>query len=159
MVALTNLPALVPIFTAYSNNDLWTCAALCFVATASFISHLVENHKHGMPGFLRGVSVHQSLMWMRIDQLACDVVLLRFLVLLFLHPSWPQSLFTIMYKEGVTLACLFTTLQVSEYDKYNPTLKHAYIFARSWWHIEIFFFLNRILSVYIYSDPAVKTWI
>ena len=52
IVALSNYPAILPINTALDNRDFGTFAVINFVATASFISHLFENHKHGMPGVL-----------------------------------------------------------------------------------------------------------
>ena len=49
IVASTNIAALAPIYA--SKNDLLTCFAIILAASASFVSHLFETHKHGMFGF------------------------------------------------------------------------------------------------------------
>ncbi len=74
-VAISNLPAVLPIATSYLRKDHVTTCCITFVAIASAISHLVENHKHGMPGI--GFSKNASYILNRIDVAACVVALSR----------------------------------------------------------------------------------
>ena len=75
IVAISNFPAILPIYTSIINNDLTTTVAILFVALASFFSHIVENHKHGMPGI--GYSMQTSYFLNRLDVLGCFFVVLR----------------------------------------------------------------------------------
>ena len=52
LVSLTNLTCLLPLYTTIINKDYYTFMSILFVSLASVISHLVENHKHGMPGYI-----------------------------------------------------------------------------------------------------------
>ena len=50
IVALTNFPALLSIKKTLLHDDYKTCGILIFLTTWSVISHLIQNHKHNMPG-------------------------------------------------------------------------------------------------------------
>lgn len=67
IVAVSNFPAIYPIITCYQNQDYITLITIGFVAIASLLSHVVENHKHGMPGI--GVSNQISYLLNRFDVL------------------------------------------------------------------------------------------
>lgn len=71
IVALSNLPILCPLKLAIMNGDYWTGASIGFVGSMSFISHLIENHKHGMEGI--GLSKQVSYLLNRFDVLGCVI--------------------------------------------------------------------------------------
>lgn len=145
IVGLSNLPAVFPICTAYIHHDTCTELALWFVAVASFLSHLVENHKHDMPGIVDGISEYVSYALNRVDVCASFFVVLR--IYLLLYPNLDKT----EWKDWFLALGLFGLSRLSEYDAYNPKLKRFYIITHSIWHIGIFLFLNRILNKYIYN--------
>lgn len=72
-VAATNAPGVLPIMRSYNSRDYLTCGCLIFAVGMSAISHLVENHKHGMPG-IPGVNKSISMLTNQLDR--AGVVLL-----------------------------------------------------------------------------------
>ncbi len=54
LVAVTNFPAIYAIILAINKHDILTALVITYIASASFLSHLVENHKHGMYGIGAG---------------------------------------------------------------------------------------------------------
>ncbi len=76
LVAVTNFPAIYAINLAIDKRDILTASVITYVASASFLSHLVENHKHGMYGI--GFSPRISYFLNRLDVLGCVFVGLRF---------------------------------------------------------------------------------
>lgn len=140
ITTLTNLPMLVPIAKAYQHNDTATFYAILYVFAASFISHLVENHKHGMPGFYP-VSTNTSYFWNRLDVLGCFIVGTRFL---YLYLKYSPSVTFI----DITLTIIaFLLNAISEYDKYNPDLKwFPYLTFHPIWHLAAAYLMNRFLN-------------
>ena len=141
-MALTNLPILAPIHLACKNNDYWSCFVVGFVFVASFVSHLVENHKHGMPGFIK-VSERVSYWWNRADVFGCGLVVGWAIVLYVVHR--PPITYWDVLVTGVSLVINV----VSEYDKYNASLKWVpYMMLHSIWHVMagylLFMFLHKI---------------
>lgn len=151
-VALTNLPAVYPIRAAIQHNDAITAWCLMFVSLFSFSSHLVENHKHGMPGI--GVSKYTSWVLNRFDVLGCILVFLRVAWLCWAHHArFPWLLAYQLVKDWgflLQIAISFGLSRISEYDHYNPDLKRFYIVTHSLWHISIFLVINKFLLKYIY---------
>lgn len=47
---VTNLYALFPIYVFYKNNMIFKASFLAFTMVASICYHLIEHHKHNMPG-------------------------------------------------------------------------------------------------------------
>ena len=84
-LALTNLPILYPIWRSYQENDLLTFYLLCFLGVASFLSHLVENHKHSMRGI--GFSPRFSYFLNRLDVLGSLLLAARLSCLCYLLPN------------------------------------------------------------------------
>jgi len=142
ITTLTNLPMLAPIYYAYSNTDYLTTFIISFVFTGSFISHLIENHKHGMPGFIK-VSKNTSYYWNRMDVIGCVLVIFRFVHLYFKHIP------DITIIDMILILFALSLNVISEYDKFNPQLKwFPYLTLHSLWHIMaghlMYIFLQKI---------------
>lgn len=147
-VALSNFPCIFPICLTFINKDYLTCGLISFVVSASFSSHLVENHKHGMPGI--GFSKQVSYVLNRVDVFGCLLIGSRFAQLYYL--KYGLSIDIIMKNKYVFLTyCLpFILGRISEFDKYNSKLKNIYIMTHSLWHISIFMTMNAFLLNFIY---------
>jgi hypothetical protein len=148
LVACTNYPAIYSIKQAFWANDTITFIVLLFVALASFISHLVENHKHGMNGI--GLSTKVSFYLNRVDIIACICVIFR---LIYLYCAKYGTNINILLKNKYKVLIMITPiifLAISEYDKYNHNLKTLYIIMHSLWHISIFVVINIFLKIFIY---------
>lgn len=148
VVALSNLPAIYPIRYALNHGDYKTAAVVSFVASCSFFSHLVENHKHGMPGI--GFNKTFSYYANRLDVLACIVTTSRFLCLYYTRYGMNIPML-FRHKKFLTLCLLpFIFLRMSEYDKYNPKLKHFYMLAHTIWHVSIFYTMKLFMQRFLY---------
>ncbi|AVL95183.1 hypothetical protein ma796 [Moumouvirus australiensis] len=136
IVGISNLPAYYAIKLSFNNGDYLTSAALSFVFSASFVSHLAENHKHGMSGI--GFSSRTSYILNRFG---------------YLYYSKYGTNFNVLV-ENQTLIYFgllsFLLLRISEYDKYNPKLKYIYIVSHCLWHISIFTLIYHFLDKIIY---------
>lgn len=140
ITTLTNLPMLIPIVNAYHHDDILTFCAILYVFTASFVSHLVENHKHGMPGFYP-VCTETSYFWNRLDVLGCYIVGARF-VFLYLNHN-PQITST----DLMLTVLAFSLNAISEYDKFNPDLKwFPFLTFHPIWHLMAAYLMNRFLN-------------
>jgi hypothetical protein len=149
LVAFSNVPAIYSIYNSFTMADYLTCGAISFVAGASFVSHLVENHKHGMPGI--GFSQKTSYYLNRMDVLGCALVGTRFLYLY--YSKYGLSL-NVLLNNKLTFANFafsFIFLRISEYDKYNPKLKKLYITTHCIWHVVVFSSMNYFLLKFIYG--------
>ncbi|AYV85002.1 MAG: hypothetical protein Satyrvirus2_13 [Satyrvirus sp.] len=145
VVAFSNLPCIYPIIKSIINRDYITAAAITFVSIASFVSHLVENHKHGMPGI--GFSKKTSYILNRFDVLGCVLVIFRFDYLFYQRNMFSYEFF-LKHKIFFICACIPPILLIiSEYDKYNPKLKYRYIITHSIWHASIFVLMGKFLSI------------
>ena len=74
-MCLNNLPCVLPMITSYKNNDMITFGTIGYVASMSAISHLLENHKHGMPGFFQ---TNWSYFFNRLDVIGSILTISRF---------------------------------------------------------------------------------
>ena len=148
IVALSNIPAIYPIYLASRQKDYLTVAALGFVGLASFTSHLVENHKHGMSGI--GFSPKVSYILNRFDVLGCALVAMRFSYLY--YNKYGLSLNIVLQNKVLFFSFLipFIFLRISEHDKYNPKLKNIYIITHCLWHITIFDSMASFMSFLLY---------
>lgn len=144
IVSLTNLPCLLPIYTALKANDFITSGIITFVSVGSIVSHLIENHKHGMEG-LPNVSQEMSYYWNRIDVLGSILTIGRLSWLYYQKYQFklPSNHFYILL-----LPLIF--LRISEYDKYNVNLKLMYIVTHSLWHLSVFYSMYHYLNTWIY---------
>ncbi len=137
VVAITNLPAYYPIMIAFNKGDMITGYLILNVAVASFISHLFESHKHGMPGF--GMPPKASFLLNLWDILGCILVIIRFLYLIYyVQISFP-SYENIFY---IIIAYIFHL--ISQYD--NTKYKWLYILSHCIWHILIFIVMGKIIE-------------
>lgn len=148
LVALSNAPAFCPIYRSIFNEDYWTSFVLIFVTLASFTSHLVENHKHGMPGI--GFSKNISYFLNRLDVLGCFIVIFRLVYLYWIRYNL-NLIF--LYNDIIIFYCLpftLTLLFISEYDKYNAKLQSLYLVTHILWHITVFLLMDYFLAKFIY---------
>ena len=147
LVALSNLPCYLPIQTALQNSDYLTASSVILVSVFSFVSHLMENHKHGMPGI--GFSTEVSYFLNRLDVLGCFIAIIRFGYLF--YSKYGIDL-RHLSKGNLLIYGLMSVLflQISEYDKYNPKLKYLYMLNHCIWHINIFLIMNKFLLELIY---------
>jgi len=144
VVAASNFTAVLPIYTAFVHRDILTASTLIFVVGASVASHLVENHKHGMPGFFPGFPKDSSYLLTKIDVFACVLVVLR------MGPLLYPCLAAIPWSQWLIAIGLFGLLQASEWDKHNPRYKRRYIFMHCLWHMGVFLHLYNVLRHYVY---------
>jgi uncharacterized membrane protein YadS len=148
IVAVSNLASILPLYTSYAHNDIITMSLILFVSLASFMSHLVENHKHGMPGI--GFSKKTSYLLNRLDVIGVILLGIR-LIYLYYH-KYGLNFFPIMQQKKlfIMVLILFILLRISEYDKYNPKYKKMYILNHFIWHIGIYYAINVFLINLIY---------
>ena len=154
-VASTNIFVVYPIFECYLARDYLTASVLAFVGFFSFVSHLAENHKHGMPGVL-GVDRCDSYLLNRLDVLGVILTVLR-VGYVFLNGI--QMTFIFIYEYPYLLFAFFVLVFFnlsSEFDK-TPDTKYLYVFLHSVWHIGIFYWLGYTLSIYYWmgAPPSV----
>jgi hypothetical protein len=142
IVAASNFPCIYPISLAYKNRDFLTTGIVTYVASASVVSHLFENHKHGMPGFLKimGISSSQKLSYIlnRLDVLGAFLTMGRFGYLYYEKYGLTSDFFFDNPCYTAWLLSTFGLLFISEYDKFNPKLKRIYIFTHCLWHMSVF---------------------
>lgn len=148
IVAVSNLPALYPIYVSFIHQDYITTACIVFVALASFASHLFENHKHDMPGL--GLSEQASYCLNRMDVLGCALVGSRFFYKYYYKYGF--NLDVVVQNKVSIVSCLlpFIFLFISEYDKYNAKLKNKYIITHCIWHVSIFMTMGFVLNKFFY---------
>ncbi|QTF49193.1 hypothetical protein qu_301 [Acanthamoeba polyphaga mimivirus] len=148
IVAISNFPAVLPICLSFLKRDFITFGTITFVSIASFISHLIENHKHGMPGI--GFSQQTSYIWNRFDVLGCILSVARFSYLYYnRHGLNVVPIVNNKWLFAMTIP-VFILLRVSEYDKYNPNLKTRYIITHCMWHAGIFGLMHYFLKNIVY---------
>lgn len=146
IVALSNIPAINPIYRSMLNNDYVTSLIIGYVASMSFVSHLFENHKHDMPGI--GFSKQISYLLNRMDVLGCGLTIARFIYLY--YQKFGMSMTKYIHKYILMLLLCFSLLIISEHDNLNKTLRTRYIITHCLWHIGIFFTMDTILKNVIY---------
>lgn len=159
IVAISNYPAIQLFQTVCHQEDSITAFLVSFVSIMSFLSHLFENHKHGMSGMKLewlGInyrsSVEVSYFLNRCDVLGVIILGIRFIFLyyneygvdinpLFINTISDKSYIALLINNtnliSTGLICLSFNI-ISEYDKYNPKLKYLYIVTHSIWHYSIF---------------------
>lgn len=149
IVAVSNITCIFPLWLSWTNNDILTFNCILFVSLMSFISHLIENHKHGMIG-IQGISIQISYFFNRLDVLGCIIVTIRLLYIYFslygliIHPYLLN--FWLLFFSGFLLFCNAR----SEYDKHNVKLQSEYIFFHILWHLGVFIVLYKLLANVIY---------
>ncbi len=149
LIACSNYPAIKIIQSTQNNNDIITYIILLFTISISFLSHLFENHKHGMSGWY--LSRDWSFFLNRLDLLGVIVTLSRFLYLYYIKYGWDLSvLIPHQYPLFLTFSGIVFNI-ISEYDQQNPELKAIYIIAHIMWHL-IFFDVMDYFYITLFVD-------
>lgn len=131
LLSISNFPIIFPLITTYSNNDNITFISIFFVGLMSFLSHLVENHKHDMKGI--GFSKKISYILNRLDVLGCLIVSIRFLQLYYYnYARFLNSQFYIM----LSISLSFNLISAKSKTKF------IYIISHILWHISIFLIMD-----------------
>lgn len=133
-VALSNAVAVYPIWLARERPaDCWL---LVGVALASAVSHLVENHKHDMPGVLPWLPPRISFWINRVDAIFAFCAIARF------------SYLYLFYAKSVDLKVVIVAIVavmvnlISESD----TGKLVYIPWHIVWHLMAFSLVANVLQ-------------
>ena len=151
ITAITNITCIFPIYKSFMYGDWITTGILSFVSIASIISHLVENHKHGMIGCF-DVSNNTSSLLNRIDVVGSVMTFGRLLYLYYQKYSG-RCIGPIIYSPWTWFMMFipFLFLMISEHDKYNPRNRKLYVVTHSVWHLSVFASINYFLNKFIYS--------
>jgi len=144
IVAFSNLPAVLPIYSALKKKDFITTSIIIFVATFSTISHLVENHKHGMVEI--GFSTNFSYLTNRLDVIGAILTFGRFFYMFIKKYGFSQKIFTENPIYMIIQLLLFCLLRISEFDKYNANLRNMYVVTHCFWHIGIYVSMNYAIQ-------------
>lgn len=138
-VAVSNITCMHPLMTSYRARDYITFLCLLFVSSASFVSHLFENHKHGMVGH-PDVSQYASWVMNRFDVAGCVITTIRLLYLgINMYGGVIYGLKNIQYL-GLALVIKI----ISEYDK-TAASQSIYVMYHSIWHMLIFIVIDMYL--------------
>lgn len=127
ILAVTNLVGILPIFKCLDNDDTITFGILSYMVAISTISHLVENHKHNMPGI--GYSKKVSRILNNMDIGMCFITAMR---LLFVASN--IRYYSLM---GITL------INIVSGSRSNS--RTEYVIYHSMWHILIYLYIYIIL--------------
>ncbi len=127
-LALSNIFVLYPINRALNNNDIITAIVLANVGWWSAISHLVENHKHNMPGI--GLSKGASYWLNKADVFSVVIVIIRMLMIID---------YTVIFDRipHVIIVCIINLL--SEMDI-------MYVLLHNIWHITVYLLMGHMIA-------------
>lgn len=169
LVAGSNFPCILPLFTSYRAGDYLTTITIGFSSIVSTAAHLFENYNHNMLGmpWLK-VSKSTSHLLFRINDVGIVMVIARLMWLLYKKHKLnslrklkedPMSL--------LSLAVTFALHQLSDYsfnvpydriiprvlydricNRVNPRI--VYVCAHSLWHMSIFCLMDEFLKNFIY---------
>ena len=149
ITAFTNITCIFPIYRALIQGDKVTASVLGFVSMASFVSHLAENHKHGMIG-LFDVSQNTSWILNRIDVLGSILTIGRLMCLYYVKFGLNLSPVISNPIQWFLMLLPIVFLKISEYDKYNASLRDMYLVTHSMWHLSVFLSMDYYLKNVIY---------
>ena len=150
VVAFSNIFFIFPMYLSLKNSDYLTWASVTFVAFASFISHLVENHKHNMSGppcLSEKISRKISLQTNFMDRIAVFFVSLRFVILYYTYDFYvPNNEFLL----------IMITAMIGLLGQCEIPIEYKwihYIPLHSMWHILVARQMYIILKLmYVQSD-------
>ncbi len=155
-LAISNVLVILPLRTSYLNGDIITFSTIFFVGLMSFLSHLFENHKHGMKGFISvpininiNINCSYSLSYVlnRFDVLGCIFVLVRFLQLFYKY-MYNYNEYVLNDINIIVMALFSLSLNlISEYDKTIKT-RCRYVITHSLWHVCIYYVMDCFLIQY-----------
>ena len=146
-MSANNILSIVPIYKSYTKKDYITTGTIGFVSFMSVISHLAENHKHGMLGI--GWRTNTSYILNKLDVAGSIMVIVRFA---YLYYNKYGTIIPKVRHRSICLMSLFAVIfmKISEYDKYNDQLRSMYIIFHSIWHLSIYPIMNKFLTDSIY---------
>lgn len=142
ITSLSNIVCLYPLKLSYDNNDNLTFYTLLFLFIASFVSHLIENHKHGMGDPY--VSQNISYVLNRVDNVAAVMFAIRMIPIV-LKVQYQIDRSDIVL---TMITCCLGWISESEQTLKTRT---RYIICHSLWHIGAFLMINQILLIYYYG--------
>ncbi len=148
-MSLNNFLCVLPIWKSWEKGDYITTITISFVSTMSIISHLAENHKHGMPGLL-GLSKSASYYANRLDVFGSILTNIRFVWLY--YQKYKLSIKPILENKSLLIAFLLSgaCMKISEYDNQNVSLKPRYLVLHGLWHLSIYPIMHSFLTNLIY---------
>ena len=152
ITSLSNITCILPIYEAYSRNAIYLTIIIINSAFWSFVSHLYENHKHGM-----GLKIHSkkfSYYTNMLDGISAFILCYWMSCLLFNYCmktieeifEYKDEDIIMIFLYILTDKCLlriFTTIlsffafSISQIDESKDTRK-IYLIFHSIWHITIF---------------------
>ena len=137
-MAVSNMPAIWPLRTAWQAGDMLLFSSTAFVSLFSALSHLAENHKHGMPGI--GLSRTISRALNRCDVLGCFIAGAAYGLRLY------QASLVISENATLLAFCLlpFPLNLISESD-HSPATRRRYMITHMAWHMSIFTAMGVIM--------------
>jgi hypothetical protein len=149
ITTVTNITCVFPIARSIIQKDWITAGVIGFVAIASAVSHLVENHKHGMVGFFQ-VDPHTSWLLNRVDVFGSIMTIGRLLYLY--YKKYDMNLVPMKSRpiEWFLMLLPIVFLRISEYDKYNKELRSMYLVTHNIWHLSVFLSMDYYLKNFIY---------
>lgn len=130
-LASTNVAALWPMYYV-NKNDHAMCVLIYGAACSSFVSHLLQSHKHEMVGF--GTSKEVSHVLNMID--------ISFAVNLALHVFRRMS-WNLVWEFGPWLTMSYVCNLISERVVIS---KRMFVLFHSAWHVSMFYLLGQILQ-------------
>jgi hypothetical protein len=149
ITAFTNVTCVFPLYQSIIQRDWITTCTIGFVAVASFVSHLVENHKHGMVGFFE-VGKQTSWILNRFDVVGSIGTISRLLYLYYQKYGTNLTPVKLNPMKWILMLMPLVFLRISEYDKYNEALRMRYVVTHSIWHLSVFGSMNYFLENFIY---------
>lgn len=134
ILSLTNLYAIFPFVQYYQKGLYLKASSITFAAISSFVYHLIETHKHHMPGigiFNDRVSHH---IFLNLD---------RFFAFFAIYQCFSFKILNYPYHVIFALSMVFISEVISRLTSYE---KIIHVITHSLWHISIFE-IARLLSI------------
>jgi hypothetical protein len=132
ILTVTNSAALYPLYKAYKSKDWLTFYPTALIASASSVSHFVENYRHSFSGLIP-VSKETAILLNKIDMILCIPAALRMAYIVYKRKKIPYRLILLSF-----------FLNVIPYFK-NIT-PEMFVLTHSLWHIMIFYTMGHIIS-------------
>ncbi len=149
LLALSNVVALLPLYLVHQQHDLITLHCVMFVSSMSFISHLLENHKHAMTG-INGISSSVSYWFNRLDVLGCIIMTLRLTYMYLVTNGFQVHEYLMNPEIWLLILNSFVVLRLSEYDQLNSEIRTQYVVTHIVWHINAYVMTYFLLLNTVY---------
>lgn len=133
VTAMTNAEAIYPLYVCYKAGDPSMAYLVAVAATASLVSHLFENHKHGMEGF--GFSRRISIATNVVDILASLILIGTVGKMAWNLYLKGDSLFLAKIFACYGVCNVFLLLNESDY---SASTQRRYLVCHNIWHIGVF---------------------